>query len=304
MSISNDILVRPNGGPAPAAAVTPPPGNQTVLFERTWSTSVLGKPLSLELRIISQDSRYVFQVVSDILGQKQSFAFTVNADTTKKIPLPYGLALDITISEWKPTTTQISFHLLIGVGLPFGLPSVTVANLPVSIPIRTPEDLLRMAAAPQSAADFAALLQLAAMASAPAGQLVAGSPYPGGGLVTPAGSPIMRAARALPASATPGQVSDLFPDGLLMPYSGGVFGLSATYFSEQYDPGNLLTRLPPGWVRSHVTVGKHDPKEGGWCAFIGWVSADDPTTADFKVHVGCPAFQGGTVECHVYVVST
>lgn len=299
MSVSNDVLIRPNG-PTLAAAVTPPlpSGNQIVLFDRTWSTQVLGKPVSVELRIISQDSRYIFQFVSDILGQKQSFAFTVNADMTQKIPLQYGLALDITISEWAQTATQISFHLLIGVGLPFGLPSVTVANVPVTIPVRAPEELLRMAAAPQSAADFAALLQLATMTTAPAGQLTVGAPSPGTSLLAP------RTARALQAGAAAGQVSDLFPDGLLMSYSGGAFGLSATYFSEQYDPGNLLTRLPPGWVRSHVTVGKHDPKDGGWCSFLGWVSADDPTTADFKVHVGCPAFQGGNVECHVYVVST
>ncbi len=159
-TVTNDLLVI-----APAA--TPPP-NQLVLFDQTWSGDALGAKASVELRILSQDARYIFQLVTIAFGQTKSFALAVGADLSQAIPLAYGLSLNVVVTEWKQTATAVTFRLALSISIPFGLPPVTLANQTISLPVRSADELARMAIVPSSAAELYATLQLVALGQSPA----------------------------------------------------------------------------------------------------------------------------------------
>lgn len=132
-----------------------------VVFDKTWSGSVAGIPVAVELRIQSVDgSEVTFQTMITVATMRIGRSFELRGNAALEIPVPYIGSVAIAVSNWSASTTQLDFDLAIRAMPPFIGP-VTLASEHVSVPLQTTGGVQRMMLAnTQSPADFLALLQL------------------------------------------------------------------------------------------------------------------------------------------------
>jgi hypothetical protein len=277
---------------APAAGAAPP---DYVLFDHTWRVTVVGLPLAVELRVLLQGALFQFQVSAEFGGTTVSRSFQVSGDVSVEIPLYVG-NLVLAVSGWTASPSLASFDLLVRL-TPRFTPAFTIVSQRVALSRPTQADLAAAAggAAPQTASELLAQLQLLALSSSsgagPGFQLPGGSAGPYGG------------------SAMQPQPQG----GALVGVQPGAGGYTPTKLAEdviRYSSNTSITPMvtPNLYVdlgtttvtRSGNAVVTLDPGSAGWCAFRGWVSTD-LNDLRFWLHIGADFWHGGgTCRWQVY----
>jgi hypothetical protein len=280
MNVTNETLGRSNGGhhAQPVERAVARTAMQVLLFDRTWRATVLGRPALVELRIYQNDQQFQFQILVDVVGQKQSFNFDVNGNFDERIPLIYGFGLDIGVSNWRISPAQLAFDLAIGIIPPFGLPTIPVVRMPVMIPMGHGANMMNMASmsSMSSPADLLALIELSNLTQSAQGDALVA---------------------ARPRDFQP-RVNGLNPMAAMpdtRELAWGTFSYGNSLWGGSENPLVCPYVFPIGSQR----VGDADvylsPGNGGWCNFLRWYNPTDPTDCRFYFHVGWRGTQGGTV---------
>lgn len=254
--------------PAPVARdaqpLTATPRASTVLFDETWTPTIFGTPIAIELRIRLDGGTFWFDVIHQA-GIPLHWSFPVNGDVRIPLPIGLGFEIDFRVNDWSATASAISFHLAIDVKAPF-VGATTIVDQPITL---ARPSASRAVQAPQSAADLVAMLDLAKLG----GQ----SPR-----------------TEVPPRVAPRDDNQYTGIVQVEHFAGGLFG--ARY--EKNSDNNAY--VPPGFIRDHVEV-TLDPPGSGNVHFTSWADSD-PHIGKFQFHVGCNAFGGGVATFFLHCV--
>lgn len=240
-----------------------------VLFDGHWNTSIVGLPVSFELRVKRGGGTFVFELTPGVAGSKFNVTLPVSGNMSIPIPLTMIGQLVVDLRNWSVSPTQLDFDLTARIvpSLPF-IPSVTFARERISVPLRLDE---RSFAPAQSAADLHAMIELVQRSLAPEH-------------------------RPTTAQATNRAITaqDNTPFASLC----GKLDWGPNW---REDRAVTHLRLPHNQVRYGEPIFINQ-RGAGNVYFVRWVN-DDPTDGSFVVHIGNSFFGGwGSIEYQVQAV--
>ena len=155
----------------------PVAGRAIVLFEKQWSGSVMGLPVSLDLRITRDGADFDFEFAPGVAGSKFSVDATVDGNVSIPISVPLVGQVIVDIGGWDLSETQLDFDIAVRIVPPAiaFMPPLTIAreHLSIVVPFLGPIEVTNqhltlpltatraIPVSPQSPADLYAMLQLA-----------------------------------------------------------------------------------------------------------------------------------------------
>lgn len=243
-----------------------------VLFDQTWSANVFGAPASIELRITKDGDLFVFHVMARVAGMPVSAGIPVSGDVTVPIGLPLVGTLNLEVRNWQLAPNQLAFDLTLAIAPPFPFfPPITVASVPVRIPLLAHGGLAGGAAAPQSPSELLAMLQLLNVGNASAMPPRPRPPRPAGG----------RPPGTRPPSPSGGEEIVELDSGFI-------------WFGPNWRESRLIEpKMAFGAERRGDPVVYMAPGGNGHAYFERWLNPDDERDARFYLHMGSPFWFGG-----------
>lgn len=238
-----------------------------VVFERTFSNSFAGQPVSAHVRITADNGQLLLFASLAMLGANVAIPpMTVSGDRQVEVPLVVlGARLVVSISGWRLESGAVRFDL--GLSLVTSMwfvPAVTLGQVPVSLAVTQ----LTRSGIPAVAtpADLVALLALSAQRAAPS---------------QAGGNPIHSTSSTSPVRA--------YRDPRLQVFASDVAEWGPNWREDRLIRPFANTPRPEGIQRAHVEIG---PQRGSGNVYVvGWASAQE-TDFDFILHMGNDFFGG------------
>jgi hypothetical protein len=239
-----------------------------VLYETQWSSTVMGLPVTLGLRVTQPGAGFTFELTPSVGGAKMVFPVQVDGNLSVPIPLSVLGQLLVDISNWSVVPLQLDCDIAVrfAPSLPL-VPPVVIGKERLSIPLMPAQRAMTM---PTSAAELQAMVEL----------LRGALPQ----LLQPGTMPRSRDVTAA--------------DGTPFVAASGSFGWGPNW---REDRPIMVGRLAHNQIRSGEPI-LFGQQGAGNVHFVRWLNPD-PTDGSFIAHIGNNFFGGwGSISWQVMAV--
>lgn len=234
------------------------PRRRDTMWETSWSVNLFGQRGDVAIALVVSGSDITAQIRVNAFGGGE-WHLLLNGNTTFSLDLAFAVQLRIYVRNWSLVQGMLRLDLSTELFSPF-FGSIPVGAVPVSITLLSNRDLDIYA--PQSAADFMALLSLRSNQAL--------------GSLSP---------RSIPSPIMPRA------PGEIVYMAGDNEGWGPNW---REDRAVRITQRARATKRHSVVL---DPvKGGGHAEFVRWLT-DDERDPSFVLHIGCGFFEGwGSVQ--------